>query len=92
MIFFCVLFYFGPLCDPSNYHEFCRLLARLKSNYQLGELVKVREVSGYCRRRLGVCIGFFAVFPSSMKMIINTLIVDYGYQFSLANLYEEKFH
>lgn len=29
------------LSDPSNYHEFCRLLARLKTNYQLGELVKV---------------------------------------------------
>ncbi|KAH9499291.1 Exportin 7 [Bulinus truncatus] len=29
------------LADPANYHEFCRLLARLKSNYQLGELVKV---------------------------------------------------
>ena len=33
------------LTDPSNYHEFCRLLARLKSNYQLGELVKVRNCS-----------------------------------------------
>ncbi|TWW66473.1 Exportin-7 [Takifugu flavidus] len=33
----------NPQClpDPNNYHEFCRLLARLKSNYQLGELVKV---------------------------------------------------
>ncbi|VVD01160.1 exportin-7 [Leptidea sinapis] len=29
------------LTDPSNYHEFCRLLARLKSNYRLGELVMV---------------------------------------------------
>ncbi|CAG0884315.1 unnamed protein product [Cyprideis torosa] len=29
------------LSDPNNYHEFCRLLARLKSNYQLGELVVV---------------------------------------------------
>ncbi|XP_076259646.1 ran-binding protein 16 isoform X2 [Rhynchophorus ferrugineus] len=29
------------LGDPNNYHEFCRLLARLKSNYQLGELVMV---------------------------------------------------
>ncbi|KAE8744901.1 hypothetical protein FOCC_FOCC008466 [Frankliniella occidentalis] len=29
------------MSDPSNYHEFCRLLARLKSNYQLGELVMV---------------------------------------------------
>lgn len=34
-----------PQClpDPNNYHEFCRLLARLKSNYQLGELVKVEN-------------------------------------------------
>ncbi|XP_039282073.1 exportin-7 isoform X2 [Nilaparvata lugens] len=31
------------LSDPSNYHEFCRLLARLKSNYQLGELVMVED-------------------------------------------------
>ena len=31
------------LADASNYHEFCRLLARLKSNYQLGELVKVDD-------------------------------------------------
>ena len=29
------------LSDTANYHEFCRLVARLKSNYQLGELVKV---------------------------------------------------
>jgi len=29
------------LSDAGNYHEFCRLLARLKSNYQLGEMVKV---------------------------------------------------
>uniref|UniRef100_A0A8C1GBP0 Exportin 7 n=1 Tax=Cyprinus carpio TaxID=7962 RepID=A0A8C1GBP0_CYPCA len=31
------------LSDLNNYHEFCRLLARLKSNYQLGELVKVEN-------------------------------------------------
>jgi len=29
------------LSEANNYHEFCRLLARLKSNYQLGELVMV---------------------------------------------------
>lgn len=29
------------LSDPDNYHEFCRLLARLKANYQLAELVTV---------------------------------------------------
>ncbi|CAK1587578.1 unnamed protein product [Parnassius mnemosyne] len=31
------------LSEPANYHEFCRLLARLKSNYQLGELVMVEN-------------------------------------------------
>ncbi|XP_026489379.1 exportin-7-A [Vanessa tameamea] len=31
------------LTDATNYHEFCRLLARLKSNYQLGELVMVES-------------------------------------------------
>ncbi|XP_032116220.1 ran-binding protein 17 isoform X2 [Sapajus apella] len=31
------------LSDPGNYHEFCRFLARLKTNYQLGELVTVKE-------------------------------------------------
>lgn len=29
------------LSDSDNYHEFCRLLARLKTNYQLSELVVV---------------------------------------------------
>lgn len=29
------------LSDSGNYHEFCRLLSRLKSNFQLGELVLV---------------------------------------------------
>lgn len=34
---------FQGLSDANNYHEFCRLLARLKSNYQLGELVLVES-------------------------------------------------
>jgi len=38
MIFLCK---FQSLSELSNYHEFCRLLARLKTNYQLGELVMV---------------------------------------------------
>ncbi len=29
------------LADPECYHEFCRLLMRLKSNYQLVELMKL---------------------------------------------------
>ncbi|KAJ0402462.1 hypothetical protein ATCC90586_009282 [Pythium insidiosum] len=31
------------LSDQQNYHEFCRLLGRLKSNYQLSELMKVES-------------------------------------------------
>ncbi|KAM5298237.1 LOW QUALITY PROTEIN: ran-binding protein 17 [Ctenodactylus gundi] len=31
------------LSDPGNYHEFCRFLAHLKTNYQLGELVMVKD-------------------------------------------------
>uniref|UniRef100_A0A4X2JYI6 RAN binding protein 17 n=1 Tax=Vombatus ursinus TaxID=29139 RepID=A0A4X2JYI6_VOMUR len=31
------------LAEPGNYHEFCRFLARLKTNYQLGELIMVKE-------------------------------------------------
>ena len=30
------------LAEHSNYHEFCRLLGRLKTNYQLSELVSKR--------------------------------------------------
>lgn len=29
--------------DTTCYHEFCRLLTRLKSNYQLGELIQLEE-------------------------------------------------
>jgi len=32
------------LTDHDNYHELCRLLARLKANYQLSELVQVRAI------------------------------------------------
>ena len=51
------------LSDPNNYHEFCRLLARLKSNYQLGELVKVenypeviRLIANFTVTSLQVCL------------------------------------
>lgn len=58
------------LSDPNNYHEFCRLLARLKSNYQLGELVKVENYPEVIRLianftvtslqvRLGSLVSFF---------------------------------
>lgn len=31
------------LADSECYHEFCRLLMRLKSNYQLGELMRLDD-------------------------------------------------
>ena len=31
------------LADAECYHEFCRLMMRLKSNYQLGELMKLED-------------------------------------------------
>ncbi|XP_035214477.1 exportin-7-like isoform X2 [Stegodyphus dumicola] len=39
----CILENPQKLSDSNNYHEFCRLLARLKTNYQLGELVRVES-------------------------------------------------
>lgn len=60
------------LPDPNNYHEFCRLLARLKSNYQLGELVKVenypeviRLIANFTVTSLQVRLS--ASTPSSLK-------------------------
>ena len=35
------------MVDPDCYHEFCRLLVRLKSNYQLGELMKLDDYSHF---------------------------------------------
>lgn len=65
------VFVFQSLSDPNNYHEFCRLLARLKSNYQLGELVKVENYPEVIRlianftvtslQVLYVCVGSYAL-------------------------------
>ncbi|KAI9208668.1 exportin-7 [Polychytrium aggregatum] len=35
-----ILHYFIKLNDPGNYHEFCRLLVRLKTVNQLGEIIE----------------------------------------------------
>eukprot|EP00041_Stephanoeca_diplocostata_P027991 m.781345 g.781345 ORF g.781345 m.781345 type:complete len:685 (-) comp23285_c2_seq50:1625-3679(-) len=55
--------------DPDNYHEFCRLLARLKTNFQLSELV---AVDGYSE-----CINLAAQFTvaslSAWKWANNSL-------------------
>jgi len=38
------------LSEHANYHEFCRLLGRLKTNYQLSELVSVENYSDWIQR------------------------------------------
>ena len=38
------------LNEHANYHEFCRLLGRLKTNYQLSELVSVENYSDWIQR------------------------------------------
>ncbi|NXW14049.1 RBP17 protein, partial [Circaetus pectoralis] len=38
-----LLLHFFCLSDPGNYHEFCFFLARLKTNYQLGDFFLVKD-------------------------------------------------
>ena len=35
------------LANPECYHEFCRLLMRVKSNYQLGELLRLDDYNTF---------------------------------------------
>ena len=58
------------LSDTNNYHEFCRLLARLKSNYQLGELVKVDNYPQVIK-----LIAEFTV--TSLQVWINHMVQPY---------------
>ena len=55
------------LADPECYHEFCRLLMRLKSNYQLGELMRLDEYP-----RLIELVAKFTV--SSLQVSVETVI------------------
>ena len=48
------------LAHHANYHEFCRLLGRLKANYQLSELVRPGRGQG----RWGGCLGGWLGAPS----------------------------
>ena len=38
---------FQTLSNPECYHEFCRLLMRVKSNYQLGELIRLDDYNSF---------------------------------------------
>lgn len=77
------------LSDPSNYHEFCRLLARLKSNYQLGELVMVENypeaiqlIAKFTVQSLQVCSETFDQPRSSAQYVeISVLLYEIIFYF-----------
>lgn len=63
------------LSDPDNYHEFCRLLARLKTNYQLSELVVVecypeviQLIAKFTIQSLQVSFIFYILSDDSFSM------------------------
>lgn len=62
------------LSDGAIYHEFCRLLSRLKSNYQLGELVKtpcymqcIKLIADFTVMSLRMC----TFSPSSLHYLLS---------------------
>lgn len=63
------------LTDPDNYHEFCRVLAKLKSNYQLSELV---VVEGYAET-----MDLIAKFTIESLQVNSLNMIQLFYKFHL---------
>ncbi|ODM92544.1 Exportin-7 [Orchesella cincta] len=63
------------LGDTNNYHEFCRLLARLKSNYQLGELVVIdcykEAIQLIAKFTVDSLAQMLPVAPNSVHYLLN---------------------
>eukprot|EP00794_Sanderia_malayensis_P005744 gene5744-6446_t len=60
--------------EPDNYHEFCRLLARIKSNYQLGEIIKTdnyREFIEMIAKLSVTSLRMWQFAPNSVYYILN---------------------
>lgn len=57
------------LQEPENYHEFCRLLGRLKTCYQLSELVKIANFKAFLERAGNFTIMSFQSWQHSMNSI-----------------------
>lgn len=73
------------LSDRDNYHEFCRLVARLKSNYQLSELIRLDDYSKlmgllceFTVQSLQVCIKCAGLFSYHFQFDFN-LSNDFSY-------------
>ncbi|KAG9508806.1 Exportin-7, partial [Fragariocoptes setiger] len=61
------------LSDPETYHEFCRLLARFKANYQLTELTKVpkyNEVIALITNFTTTSLGVWQFAPNSIHYLL----------------------
>jgi exportin-7 len=59
----------GGLQEPENYHEFCRLLGRLKTCYQLSELVKIANFQSWLELAGNFTIMSFQSWQHSMNSI-----------------------
>lgn len=57
------------LQEPENYHEFCRLLGRLKTCYQLSELVKISNFKSFLELAGNFTIMSFQSWQHSMNSI-----------------------
>ena len=57
------------LDDESNYHEFCRLLGRLKASYQLSELVKTPHFAEWLQLAGNFTVLSFKGWESCMNSI-----------------------
>lgn len=82
------------LSDPENYHEFCRLLARLKTNYQLSELVVVECYTDVIQLIAKFTIQSLQVSVDSdftqIKFHTEYLLIYYSFEFICAFLYPFK--
>lgn len=70
------------LAEHENYHEFCRLLGRLKTNYQLSELVsRFPVISSLSLLRACafafVCNNLCPVSPLLFNIVCNNFCVQY---------------
>ena len=79
---------FQCLPDPNNYHEFCRLLARLKSNYQLGELVKVENYPEVIRLIANFTVTSLQVRGVRFQMFVHQQLYKYSFLIWCRNILE----
>ena len=80
------------LSDPNNYHEFCRLLARLKSNYQLGELVTVDNYQVGITVVADIVVAGTAVHWTVLAGSANTIAGVYIYGTFISSFQTKAYH